>query len=92
MANGRQLVSEKKRKEIAQLLGYCVIAAYMNGDIPHGCAIAWTTPEDAHLVNFKTRVSRKYITAGKYEMRRAVITATVSASAGVANSVLPDTY
>jgi hypothetical protein len=50
-----------------------VRAAFMNGSLPHGVALAWTGERDAYLVNFKKKTFKEYVRDGKFLMKRALL-------------------
>jgi hypothetical protein len=68
----KQEINSKRRKLCTKIIGLPVYAAFMNGNLPHGVALAWTGPRDAYLVNFKKSAAKIYVKEGKFLMKRAL--------------------
>lgn len=70
----------KRRRQICQDIinkdrphPLTVRAAFMNGSLPHGVALAWVGERDAYLVNLKKRTAREYVREGKFLMKRLLL-------------------
>lgn len=72
ISSTRQLVSRKKLNQFESILGKRVIAGFMNGDLPHNIALAWTTQCDAYLINIKKKTFHKSVDSGKVLLRKVL--------------------
>jgi hypothetical protein len=68
----KQEISKKRRILCSEIIGKPVRAAFMNGNLPHGVALAWTGQRDAYLVNLKTKTKKEYVREGKFLLKRAL--------------------
>jgi hypothetical protein len=66
----RQCGSERKKRICTAIIGKPVVTVFLNGDLPHRCAIAITGPRDGYLVNMKARKAVEYLKDGKFLWRR----------------------
>lgn len=76
MAAKKQMVGKKRIKQCEDIIGLPVTSAFMNGDLPHGVALAWTGPRDAFLVHIDKDTCVHYVRSGKIVMRRYILAAT----------------
>lgn len=66
----RQALGKKKLNVCSNIVGSAVIAAYVNGGLPHNVALARTSTKDAWFIHLKKRVARQYIKDGKFIMHK----------------------
>lgn len=71
MEQGKQRLGAKKLKICSLATGRPIVAAFCNGTLPHGIAMAFVSPREAYLVNIKKRKAWPYIVEGKFHLKRA---------------------
>jgi hypothetical protein len=78
----KQEINSKRRKLCQDIINstlkegqslLTVRAAFMNGSLCHGVALAWVGQRDAYLVNLKKRTAREYVRDGKFLMKRVLL-------------------
>ena len=77
----KQEINAKRRKLCQDIINQMrlvsehltVRAAFCNGSLPHGVALAWVGERDAFLVNFKKRTAKEYVRDGKFLMKRLLL-------------------
>jgi len=95
----RQEISAKRRRLCQKIINesnkvewglITVRAAFMNGNLPHGVALAWTGERDAFLVNLKRKVCKPYVKDGKFLMHRALMPIKIKVNRPEINKTISD--